>query len=57
MHDIQKICVFIYFMIVMYNTMCGANCMVKALGCDLKSEGSNPILNILRLCQDSDDMS
>lgn len=44
-------------MIVMYSTMCGANCMVKALGCGLKSEGSNPILNILRLCQDSDDMS
>jgi hypothetical protein len=36
MHDIQNVCVFIYFVMVIYMTTWGGGSTVKALGCDKK---------------------
>jgi hypothetical protein len=44
MHDIQKVCVFIYFVIVIYITTRGVGWMVK-VSCGKEGEGSKPTWN------------
>lgn len=47
MHDIQKVCVCIFFGIVIYIMTQNGGWMVKALGFDKEGEASNPILSML----------
>jgi hypothetical protein len=46
-YGIQKVCVFIHFVIVIYVTTWIDGWMVKAFGCGKEIEDSNPILNML----------
>jgi hypothetical protein len=46
MHNISKECVFIFFVKRIYIIMWNGIWMVKILGCDKGSKGSNPILDM-----------
>jgi len=47
MHDIQKVCVFMYFVIIIYIIMQSGGWMVKTWGSDKENDSSNPLLNML----------